>query len=46
VAGLVALVAVVAIDAVSPHFDPDPWVYGIAAVIVWGPGMLPGLGRK
>lgn len=45
-AGLVALVAMVAIDGASAHFDPDPWVYAIAAVIIWGPGMLPGLGRK
>ena len=45
-AGLVALVAMVTLDAYVPDFDPDPWVYGVAALIVWGPGMLLGLGRK
>lgn len=46
VAGLVALVTMVTLDAYVTDFNPDPWVYGIAALIVWGPGMLPGLGRK
>lgn len=45
-AGLVALVTLAGIDALSPHYNPDSWVYLVAPVIIWGPGMLPGLGRK
>lgn len=45
-AGLVALVTMATLDALSPHYDPDPWVYAIGPLVVWGPGMLPGIGRR
>ena len=38
VAGLVALVALAAVDAFSVGWDPNPMVYLAAvALIVWGP---------
>lgn len=37
-AGLVALLIIVAIDAISVEWNPDPWVHlaGIG-LLVWGP---------
>ena len=45
-AGLVALITLVSIDAVSHHWNPDPWAY-IAGVawIVGAPRVLP-IGRR
>lgn len=47
VAGLVTLVAMVAIDAFVSGWDPDPWVYLAAPpLIVWGPGLIPAITRR
>ncbi len=47
VAGLVAFLALALVDSLDAEWNPDPWVYlGGVAVIVWGPAMLPSIGRK
>ncbi len=46
-AGLVAFITLAIVDSLDAEWNPDPWVYlGGVAVIVWGPAMLPSIGRK
>lgn len=46
IVGLVALVASLGIDAFAPGWDPEPWTYLVAIVVlVWGPTMIPAIFR-
>lgn len=43
-AGLAALVVLAGFDAFGPGWDPEPWSYGGAVIVlVWGPTALPSL---
>ncbi len=47
VAGLVTFLALAALDALAPGWDPPIWAYASSVgVLVWGPTLLGMVGRK